>query len=99
MADAPAASTTLAISIALILLSSQPLLIFTVTGILTAFTTASTISFTLAGFFKRALPACDFIATLGTGHPMFISIISGFISFSTSFAALINEFLSLPNIC
>ena len=33
---------------------------------------------TLSGFFSKALPAWDPIATLGTGHPIFISIISGF---------------------
>ena len=77
IAEAPALSTTLAISMALIFFSSQPLLIFTVTGIGTDATTASTISFTFFGLFNRAEPACDLIATFGTGHPILISIISG----------------------
>ena len=48
--DAPASSHILAISTALILLESHPLLILTVTGIGTDATTASTISLTLSGF-------------------------------------------------
>ena len=57
MADAPALSTTLAISTALMLFSSQPLLIFTVTGTGTVATTDATISFTFSGFFNKADPA------------------------------------------
>ena len=89
----------MAISTALIELPSHPLLIFTVTGTLTELTTAFTISYTLSGFFKSALPAWAETATLGTGQPIFMSIISGFIFFSIYFAASTNEFLSLPKIC
>ena len=99
IALAPASSITLATSTALTLFASHPLRILTVTGTLTALTTALTISFILSGFLRSALPACDLIATLGTGQPILISIISGCILSSTNLAALTKESTSLPKIC
>ena len=99
MALAPALSQTFATSQAFICSSSQPLLILTVTGTDTAFTTALTISLILLGSFNSALPAWALRATFGTGHPIFISIISGCICSSTIFAEATKEAISLPNIC
>ena len=56
---------------------SQPLRILTVTGIFTAFTTEDTMSYILSGFLKSEEPASDLMATLGTGHPILISITAG----------------------
>ena len=99
IALAPASSIILATSLALMLFSSQPLLILTVTGQGTASTTASTISFIFSGFFKSAAPACYLTATFGTGQPILISMISGFINSYTFLAATTKLVLSLPNIC
>ena len=99
IADAPASSTIPATSRALMQLLSHPLLIFAVTGTLTLSTTASTISPIFGGFFRSALPACDLTATFGTGQPMFMSMMSGFMVFSMYSAAILNDLTSAPNIC
>ena len=99
MALAPAFSILLATSTQFIVLLSQPLLILTVTGISTALTTDLTIFSILSGSFNNDAPACDFKAILGTGHPIFISKISGCINSTIFFAAITNESSSLPNIC
>ena len=75
IALAPAFSAILVISTALILSSSQPALIFTVTGILTAELILDKISPINSGYFKRPEPLPSLV-TLSTGHPQFKSIVS-----------------------
>ena len=61
---------------ALILFSSQPFRIFTVTGTFTAFLTAFTIFPQSSGVFIKTEPP-PLLFTLGAGHPIFMSIMSG----------------------
>ena len=61
--------------------SSNPVLIFTVTGLSTAFAIASTIFPTSRGFLSSADPS-PLLTTLGTGHPILTSIISKSLSAS-----------------
>ena len=72
MADAPAPSTRLATSAALISRSSQPLRIFTVTGMRTALTIAEMIRAACSGSASGCSPAWC-LAIFGTGQPMFTS--------------------------
>src|SRR5687768_4816858 len=72
IAWAPASSTRLASSGALISSSSQPLRIFTVTGIFTAFAIAAMIDAACSGSRIRLQPALC-LAIFGTGQPMLTS--------------------------
>ena len=99
IADAPASSIIFEISSAFTCFLSQPLLILTVTGISTVSTTVLTISYTLDGFFNSALPAFPSTATLLTGHPIFMSMMSGFIFSETYCDAVLNDSTVEPNIC
>ena len=99
IAEAPASSTIPATSRALMHVLSHPLLIFAVTGTSDVSTTVSTISEIFSGFFKSALPAFDLTATFGTGHPIFMSIISGFMFLQIYSVAILNDSASAPNIC
>ena len=76
MAAAPFFSAIFASSTAVMFSSSQPFRIFTVTGMSTALLTAFIISPAKSGFFIRLAPP-PFIAILGAGQPIFMSIIFG----------------------
>ncbi|OQA46590.1 MAG: hypothetical protein BWY47_01629 [Bacteroidetes bacterium ADurb.Bin302] len=69
----------------ILLLSSQPKRVFTVTGVFTEATTARVISSIRGMSLSKPAPA-PLPATFFTGHPKLISIISGFAS-SARFAA------------
>ena len=97
MAEIPASSAILAISTALTWLSSQPLRIFTVTGTGTAWTTARMISPASFGSRMRALPP-PLPATLGAGHPMLMSMTSGWWAMA-SLAPWAITWGSLPKSC
>ena len=84
-------------SAAFTLLSSQPFLIFTVTGTFASDTAAFTISADNSVFFINAAPE-PFPATFGTGQPIFISMISGLYLLIIFTAFFINSG-SLPNSC
>ena len=87
------------ISIALMHLLFHPLLILAVTGRSTVSTTALTMSLILSGSFRSALPACALTATFVTGHPMFMSIMSGFMFSSMYAAAILKDSAPDPKIC
>ena len=76
---------------------SQPNRVFTVTGVLTAFTTSLVMSSSSGMFFNIPEPAPLF-ATFFTGQPKLMSITSGF-TCSTILAASTIEATSLPYIC
>ena len=99
IADAPASSTIPAISTALMLFLSQPLLILTVRGISIISTIDSTIDLTFIGSFSNALPALPLFVTLATGHPIFISIISTLVFSQMYLDANVSDSISDPTIC
>ena len=70
----PASSAIRAISGAFLLCASQPVLIFNVTGTLTARTTAATMRPTSNGSRINALPAST-LQTFLAGQPMLMSMI------------------------
>ena len=91
----PFSSAIFANSTATMLLSSQPFLIFSVTGTWEFLTTASIISPASSRFNNSLLPS-PFFTTFGAGHPIFISIIGDVLL--SSFAANDIASISFPNI-
>src|SRR5574341_1871755 len=96
MAAAPASSTNLATSTAFMVLSSMPILILTVTGFFTAFTSLLIKLAIFSGCLSISLPA-PVLITFHAGQPQFTSIMSNFSC--SSCAALTTSSSLWPNNC
>lgn len=94
IAAAPAFSASFATCTALMCFSSIPILIFTVTGLLTALASLFTNVAICSGCLSISLPA-PVLMTFHAGHPQFTSIMSK--CFSNIFAASIMSWTFVPN--
>ncbi len=92
---APACSIIFATSCDTSFVLLKPFLIFTLTGLLDAFTTSSTILPIKSKFCNNLLPS-PFFTIFGAGHPMFISTISKFLL--NLLVAYVKDSISLPKI-